>query len=55
MVRKVLYSDWTEAEIALELLLDDDALLAEFELDELLVPFTGLVGGRMLMMGSVRP
>jgi len=53
-----LYSDWTDAETALVLLLDDDALLAE--LDELLVLVLLLVVTpverlpRMLMMGSVR-
>ena len=31
IVRNVLYSDWTDAETALEVLLDEDALLAEFE------------------------
>jgi hypothetical protein len=48
MVRKVLYCDWTEAETALELLLDDEALLAELlEFEEARLP-------RRLMMGSVR-
>jgi len=51
MVRNVLYSDWTDAETALELLLDDEALLAELDALLELLP---LAVGRMLMMGSVR-